>query len=80
MVSRFHVDLAQIAINREIVSMPDDNGMIISRNSKNTGDFTFEYGNRFRTGGCLYINAIVICTDIFQVLMLLFSEWRNDEM
>ena len=64
-VARLDVHLAQITINRKVISMAYDDGMVEAGDGKDTRHHTFEDGTGIGSGSGLDINAIVVGTDIF---------------
>ena len=72
------VDLAQVAIYRQIVTMADNDRIVISRNNEHTRHLTIEHGAGIRTRSGLDVYTAVIRTDILQFLVLLFAEGSDN--
>ena len=81
LIACLHIDLAQVAIYRQIVTVADNDRIVISRNNEHTRHLTIEHGAGIRTRSGLDVYTAVIRTDILQFLVLLFAqpqEGQND--
>ena len=80
LIACLHIDLAQVAIYRQIVTMADNDRIVISRNNEHTRHLTIEHGAGIRTRSGLDVYTAVIRTDLLQFLVLLFAEGSDNRM
>ena len=80
MVACFYIDLTEVAVNGQVVPVSDNDRVVITRNDKDTGDFSVENCQCIGTRRGLNINSVVVCPDIFQFLVLLLAECGNNRV
>lgn len=79
-IACLHIDLAQVTVDRQIVTVTDNDRVVISRNNEHARHLAIEHGTGIRTRSGLDIDTTVIRTDILQFLMLLFAKGSDNRM
>ena len=80
LIACLHIDLAQIAVNRQIVTVTDNDRIVISRDNEHACHLAIEHGTSIRPRSGLDIDTAVIRTDILQFLMLLLAKGSDNRM
>ena len=80
LIACLHIDLAQVAIYRQIVTWRTMTELLYPGTTKHTRHLTIEHGAGIRTRSGLDVYTAVIRTDILQFLVLLFAEGSDNRM
>lgn len=77
-VACLYIDLAQVTINREVVTVAYNHRVVVARDNEYTRHFAIEYGTCVGSGRGLDVDAAIVGTDVFKLLVLLLAKGTYD--
>ena len=80
LVAGLDIDLAQVAVHRQVVAVAHDDGVVVARESEDARYCPVEDGAGIGSGRGLDVNTAIIRADVFQLLVLLFAEGGDDRV
>ena len=78
LIAGFDIDLAQVAVDREVITVTDDDGVVEPGDGEYTGNHTVEDGTGFGSRRSQDIDSVIIGTYMLEGGMLMLTEGSDD--
>jgi hypothetical protein len=78
LIACLYIDLAQVTIDCQIVTVTDDHRIVVTGHYEYTGHFTVEYRAGISSRCRLDVDTAVVGADVFEFRVLLFAEGTDN--